>query len=208
MKFSTILLLGLVTLASTKPIMVTFGTNQGPIVPREKSIPQTSRSAEVRSPAPVSEETEDVPNPLTYRPIVPHQYRTKIYSQKPLPSLILGTPLDQKYTPSDEKFDIYKKQGRTVGVDYTGPHIFEKQAYEFEAKKLRPAVRFIKPHHYEQEKLQQDDKSVPQIGIVYSAGVRYYVPQLVYDAHKQDEEQENSVYDSKDEKHVYREKEQ
>lgn len=187
------------TLASAKPIMVTFGTHQGPIEPPEQTPKPSPRTIVDHSPAPVVEAADDVPNPHIYRPLVPHQYRRKIYAQRPPPSLILGTPLDQKYTPSIEKFDLYQKQHR--GVDYTGPHVFDRQQYEFEKKQ---PVRYIKPHFYEKEK----GKTVPEIGVVYSAGVRYYVPQIVYVEPRQDEEQENSVYDHKDEKYFYKAKEQ
>ncbi|XP_064212727.1 uncharacterized protein GV1 isoform X2 [Tribolium castaneum] len=194
---SLIFLLAVVTLATAKPIMVTFGTHQGPIEPPEQTPkPAPRAAAAARSPAPVVEETEDVPNPHVYRPLVPHQYRRKIYAQRPPPSLILGTPIDQKYNPALEKFELYQKQ-QNRGVEYTGPHVFERQQYELEK---RVPVRYVKPHFYQKEKV----KTVPEIGVVYSAGVRYYVPQIVYVEPRQDEEQENSVYDHKDEKYFYK----
>ncbi|XP_063922518.1 uncharacterized protein Gv1 [Zophobas morio] len=202
----TIFLLGLMTLATAKPIMVTFGTHQGPIEPPTETPRPAPRSLDAREPAPVSEEPEDVPNPHVYRAPVPHQYRNRIYSQRPPADLALGTPVDQKYTPSIEKADVYRKQSRSEGVGYTGPHVFERQEYEvIEAQKAkdRADVRYIKPQYYEQ-KLQRQEKRVPQIGIIYSSGVRYYIPQLVYAEPRRDEEQENSVYDSKDEKYLYR----
>ncbi|KAG5872784.1 hypothetical protein JTB14_029298 [Gonioctena quinquepunctata] len=144
-------LLCLAALVSTKPIMVTFGTNQGPITPRQpKSTAAQERSDVYRVPAPVSEDREDIPNPNTYRPPVPHQYRTKLYSFKPSANLILGTPLDLKYTPYLQKYNIYKKQlarSFDLGVDYTGPHIFEEQDYEYLGTKttLQPSVKYNKP---------------------------------------------------------------
>ncbi|XP_068904077.1 uncharacterized protein GV1 [Tenebrio molitor] len=203
---NTIALLCLMTLASAKPIMVTFGTNQGPIEPPETTSKPIPRTLDNRNPAPVSEQPDDVPNSQTYRPPVPHQYRTKIYAQRPPPTLILGTPIDRKFTPEVNKYDAYKKQGRVVGVEYTGPHVFEKQEYEvLEEKRARP-VWYPRPHYQQvqPQQQQQQQKAVPEIGIVYSAGVRYYVPQIVYVQPRQEEEQENSVYDHKDEKLYYR----
>lgn len=178
--------------------MVSFGTNQGPIVPRPKSSTLQPKTIVARSPAPVSEDREDVPNPNVYKPLVPRQYRNKIYSYKPPANLILGTPLDQKYTPTVQKYQLYKKQqfARSLGLDYTGPHIFERQDYEFEPKKSR----FVTKQQYYQPVKRHDGnanegKYVPQIGIVYSAGVRYYVPQIY------EQEQENSVYDKQDRKY-------
>ncbi|XP_018561037.1 uncharacterized protein LOC108903370 [Anoplophora glabripennis] len=213
-------LLCLVTLASTKPIMVTFGTNQGPIIPRQPKTSSTQHKTVVtRSPAPVSEEREDVPNPNAYKAPVPHQYRTELYSFKPPADLALGTALDQKYTPSIDKINQQRKQfvRNILGVDYRGPHTFEKQDYEIlEAKKNRLAWKYNKPHYYqeiekrvdEQTALPQnnDSKYVPQIGVVYSAGVRYYVPQLVYydqPVAGDNPDLENSVYDERDTKYQH-----
>lgn len=177
--------------------MVTFGTNQGPIVPRQKTVTLQPKTIVARSPAPVAEERDDIPDPNVYRAPVPHQYRTKIYAVKPNPNLILGTPLDQKYTPTYNKYQTYKKQqlSRSFGLDYTGPHIFEKQDYEFEPKKRS----WDKPRYYQVKRYDNgvgdQGKYVPQIGVIYSAGVRYYVPQIY------NEEQENSVYDKQDDKY-------
>ncbi|KAJ8972074.1 hypothetical protein NQ314_000387 [Rhamnusium bicolor] len=220
MQFVRVSLLCLVTLASTKPIMVSFGTNQGPIIPKPKSATLEQRTIVTRSPAPVSEEREDVPNPNQYKPLIPHQYRSKLYSFKPSANLILGTPLDQKYTPSIQKYNLQRKQyakNLNLGVDYTGPHIFDKQEYEiYEAKKN--LLKYKKPHFYRQIEKRNDDqadnasgnkynsKYVPQIGIIYSAGVRYYVPQIVYYNQQQkseNPEEENSVYDAHDVKYYH-----
>ncbi|XP_019877462.1 uncharacterized protein LOC109605337 [Aethina tumida] len=213
-----VILVGLAALASAKPIMVTFGTKQGPIVPRQKSTAFQPRNLAARSPAPVSEEREDVPNPQTYTPLVPHQYRTKLLSVKVPSNLILGTPLDQKFTPSLQKYNIQKKQaqGRSLGPDYTGPHIFERQDYEFldapQKTTLQPSFRYDRPHYYQQIEnnynLQQDNQRyVPQIGIVYSGGVRYYVPQLIPQQQReqqiQEQKEQNSVYDHSNEKVTY-----
>lgn len=202
--------------AASKPIMVSFGTNQGPIVPRQpKSTSAQERSATTvsRNPAPVSEEREDVPNPYQYRPLIPHQYRTKLYSFKPQTNLILGTPLDVKFTPSLQKYNLRKKDiGRSLklGVDYTGPHIFEKQDYEVYNLKttLQPSRRYSKPHYYQvidKKTDGSDNKFVPQIGIVYSSGVRYYIPQIVYynPQSKAQALEENSVYDINDNKYYH-----
>ncbi|CAH0557212.1 unnamed protein product [Brassicogethes aeneus] len=215
--YLAITLLGFATLTSTKPIMVTFGTNQGPIVPRQKSPSSLEpRNIVARSPAPVSEDNEDLPNPSVYKPLVPHQYRTKLLSVRVPPNLVLGTPLDQKYTPSLQKYNLQKKQqqGRSLGTDYTGPHIFEKQGYEFYENKpkttLQPSVRYVKPQYFQQLQQNYDNpnnKYVPQIGIIYSGGVRYYVPQFVplYQHQQQIQQQkdENSIYDHPNEKVYY-----
>lgn len=183
-----------------KPIMVTFGTNQGSITPLYTTTPPPKTIVQ-RSPAPIYETPDDLPNPNTYRPPVPHQYRTKIYSFKPNPNLILGTPIDQKYTPALEKYEIYRKQlAKSIGRDYKGPQFFERQAYEFEPRKLFKPVR----QYYQQQPTQQQNQQgqyVPEIGVVFSSGVRYYVPQIPY--YGENEVSENSVYDENDTKHVY-----
>lgn len=210
-----IVIVSLGTLATGKPIMVTFGTNQGPIVPRQpKSTAAQERTIEVRNPAPVSEAREDVPNPNDYRAPEPHQYRTKLYAVKPPANLILGTPLDIKYTPYLEKYSVPKKnyaRELRLGVDYTGPQFFERQDYEIAEQKtaLRPSVRYTRPVFTPrvEKRVQNDDdyhsKYVPQIGVIYSSGVRYYVPQIVYYDRKNapNPEDENSVYDAQDEKY-------
>ncbi|XP_050307267.1 uncharacterized protein LOC126744003 [Anthonomus grandis grandis] len=195
------------TLECCHTIMVEFGTSKGPIIP--KDIPRNSiqqKTIVPRSPAPVREERHiaDTPNPNQYQPPVPHQYRTKIYSFKPNPNLILGTPLDQKYTPSLPKYNLQKKQySRSLGLDYTGPHLFEVQPYQYyEVKKttLQPSTKY---REEERIKTNKQAKYVPQIGVVYSGGVRYYVPQIVYLMQNKEAagEEENSVYDKSDEKY-------
>ncbi|XP_044752867.1 uncharacterized protein LOC123312482 [Coccinella septempunctata] len=200
-------------LTTAKPIMVTFGTNKGPIVPRSAlpSTPITERSDTPTKPAPVYEVREDTPNPETYKPLVPHQYRTKLLALKPS-NLILGTPLDVKYTPSEEKYEVYKKtQLKSLGRTYVGPNLFERQAYEFfdfdKGKTfLQPSVSYIKPQVFADKQ-----KYVPEIGVLYSSGVRYYVPQIFYqvvpDEHQteiaEEQDQENSVYDKQDHKYFY-----
>lgn len=211
--------------------MVTFGTNQGPIEPKEprpKSQQAEPKSLNVRDPAPVSEEQEDIPNPNIYRPPVPHQYRSKLYSYKPPANLVLGTPLDQKYTSSLEKLNYYNRKqfARSFGLDYTGPHAFDKQAYEYLERKpttLQLALKYNKPYYSEQIEKRLDapqgnrgeyvnGKFVPQIGIIYSSGVRYYVPQFVQPAQltnnvaENNPEDENSVYDNYDEKYYNQKK--
>lgn len=200
--------------------MVSFGTNQGPIIPRQsKSATTQQKTVVTRSPAPVSEEREDVPNPNLYKAPVPHQYRTELYSFRPPSDLVLGTPLDQKYTPSVDKKQQRKQFVRDIlGVEYTGPHTFEKQEYELlEAKKNRLAWKYNKPHYFQQVtkrdegqvELSQDTgdaKYVPQIGVVYSAGVRYYIPQFVYynqPVASDNPDLENSIYDEEDAKYQH-----
>lgn len=191
--------------------MVSFGTNPGPIVPRQpKSLSAQERSYSVNNnPAPVSERQEDTPEPSQYKPLIPHQYRTKLYAVKPSSNLILGTPLDQKFTPALQKYFLEKKLARSIGVDYTGPHLFEVQDYEIERAKtqLKPSVRYTRPLFVPEvarnnENQYIDGKYVPQIGIVYSSGVRYYIPQIV--GYKKEPERnpvdENSVYGVEDQK--------
>lgn len=141
-----------------------------------------------------------MPNPNVYKPPVPHQYRLNLYSFKPNPNLILGTPLDQKYyKPTLEKYNIYKKQlARTLERSYTGPQIFEKQSYEFEPRKIfKPHYQ---PQYYQPTYTEKQQQYVPEIGVVYSAGVRYYVPQIQYNNNIDDSE--NSVYEKEDVKRV------
>lgn len=213
--------------------MVTFGTNTGPIVPRPTTPKPTPRFD--LNPAPVFETVDDIPNPNTYRPPIPHQYRSKFFSYVPSPNLIFGTPLDIKYTPSLSKYDIFKrKQAKSLGFDYRGPQFFEKQAYEYEYEKkykLKHAQKEFNQQiiHYQQELPQQQlqqqyqivhhqnqqpqhepaqskqgnveynqAKVVPEFGIIYSSGVKYYVPQLVY---YNNNINENSVYDDHDVKY-------
>lgn len=182
--------------------MVSFGTNQGPILPPSpKATPLTSSIA--RNPAPVQERYEDLPNPTIYRPIIPHQYRSKIYSLKPNPNLILGSPIDQKYTPIIEKYNIYKKkQAKSLGIDYTGPHIFERQDYEYDYIRQQKLKAETEERRYLQAESNPQPKYVPEIGVLYSSGVRYYVPQIVRDTRSN----ENSIYDSNEVKHIQKHK--
>ncbi|KAK9869679.1 hypothetical protein WA026_003427 [Henosepilachna vigintioctopunctata] len=208
-----VIFLSVTTLTTTKPIMVSFGTNKGPIVPRH-ALPQKaiSRSDLSTKPAPVYELREDLPNPTTYKPLIPHQYRTKLFAVKPSPNLILGTPLDIRYIPSEAKYDVYKKtQINSIGRTYVGPQLFEKQPYEFSTSNdrktfLQPSVSYVKPQLFD-TKLKRTNL-VPEIGIVYSSGVRYYVPQINYQETQQDfsrgEELENSVYHQDDYKYIHR----
>lgn len=181
--------------------MVTFGTNQGTITPLYQPTTPKSKTVVPRSPAPIAEATEDIPNPIVYKPPIPHQYRTKLYSFIPKMNLVLGTPLDIKYTPGLSKYEVYKKQmAKSLGREYTGPHLFERQAYEDEVIKALPQADAA-ANYYPQKQHQKQGNFVPEIGVVYSAGVRYYVPQLVFYA-QNDEDVENSVYDSNDVKRV------
>ncbi|CAH1104978.1 unnamed protein product [Psylliodes chrysocephalus] len=207
MEILDVSLLCLATLPVAHTIMVSFGTNQGPIVPRQpKSTSAQERTIVARSPAPVSEYRDDVPNPNVYKPPYPHQYRTKLYAYKPSANLILGTPLDQKFTPNSiPKYHYYKKQLQrlNLGADYTGPNIFERQEYEFLPKTvLIPSVKYNKPIYAPAE--SQNSKYVPEIGVAYSSGIRYYVPQIiVVNPHQNDvnPRDENSVYDVEDQKY-------
>ncbi|CAH1133532.1 unnamed protein product [Ceutorhynchus assimilis] len=202
-----VLILWLSTLDVCRSIMVEFGTSKGPILPKEPSRSSIQpKKIVTRSPAPVREIQEDIPNPNRYQPLVPQQYRTKLYAVKPNPNLILGTPLDQKYNPSLQKYNLYRKQySRNLGPDYTGPHTFGKQDYElYEVKKttLQPSVKYSEQDIQHRFKTNQQQNYVPQIGVIYSGGVRYYVPQIVYFTPNQESgEEENSVYDKNDEKY-------
>lgn len=194
-----LLLLCWISTSFCKPILVTFGTNQGsitPYVPKPTTPPP--KNVVARSPAPIFEATDDIPNPIVYKPLIPHQYRSKLYSFQPNTNLLLGTPLDIKYTPILNKYQIYKKQlAKSLGREYTGPQYFERQPYEDDLKKL-PQVDGSKFQQNQQQTVKQG--YVPEIGVVYSSGVRYYVPQLVF--YTQNEDAENSVYDKNDVKHV------
>ncbi|KAL1497023.1 hypothetical protein ABEB36_008054 [Hypothenemus hampei] len=209
--FCATLIVWLSTLESCRSIMVEFGTSKGPILPKEpvKIANAQTKIVVARSPAPVQEFQEDIPNPNNYQPPIPHQYRTKLYSFKPNPNLILGTPLDQFYTPSVEKYELNRKQySRHLGPEYTGPHTFEKQDYQVQGQKkttLLPSVRYTHQELSHRSKPDQQQKYVPQIGIVYSGGVRYYVPHIFYfTPNGQAGVEENSVYDKNDEKYLVR----
>ncbi|XP_076269591.1 GV1 [Rhynchophorus ferrugineus] len=207
-KYLVALILWLSALDFGEPIMVTFGTSKGPIIPRQIDFSKSlqPRNIAPRSPAPVNEYQEDIPNPNFYKPLVPHQYRTKLYSVQPNPNLLLGTPLDQRYTPSLQKYDFLRKQySRSLTPDYTGPHIFDVQDYElYDLKKttLQPSRKYTEQELEHRVKPDQKSKFVPEIGVVYSAGLRYYVPQVVYFDQKGGGEDENSVYDKNDDKYL------
>lgn len=177
--------------------MVKFGTRGGPIIP---PAPTTAAPTPRRyeQPAPVYEFQDDIPNPSTYTPPVPHQYRTKIYKYRPNPNLILGTPLDKKYTPGYDKYALYQKPKKSQGVSYTGPQVFELQKYEKEELKKKyteqASFRTVDVPHQNYE-----NRFVPEIGIVYSSGVRYYVPQIFYYG----DDIDNSVYEANDLKYQY-----
>lgn len=181
-------------MVSSKPIMVTFGTNRGPIVPPSAPPASTSISNVDQSPAPVNELlVGDTPNPVYYRPLVPHQYRSKVFSFRPSPNLIQSTPIDRKYSLSMDKYDLYKKQGKALqqpitkpvdSFDFRGPHLFEHQDYEedYYNEQRDFLQRFyinIIPNRgfITQQQLQHRDenklRSVPEMGIVYSSGLRY-----------------------------------
>lgn len=187
-------------LSSAKPIMVAFGTNQGSITPLFKTTTVSPpKDASARSPAPIFEATDDVPNPIVYKPLVPHQYRSNIYSFKPNPNLILGTPLDQKYTPALQHNFYRKQQMKPLGRDYRGPQVFDQEIYEFQPQKI--SKQYSDQQFYPTTPLLQHYKYVPQIGVIYSSGVRYYVPQIAFN---NNDEQENSVYDKNDAKLFYK----
>jgi len=147
---------------------------------------------------------EDIPNPNQYRPTIPKQYRTKLYSFKQEANLILKP--SYRFQPSSlDEYNRYRiEHSRKLGPDYNGPHPFERQAYEF----LKPQQFYWdSPVKYvEQKKLReyQNQKLVPQLGVVPTvAGVRYYVPNEYYFQQNQESLiDENSVYD-KNEKNYF-----
>lgn len=196
--------------ACTSPIMVKFGTKEGPIVPAPaKTTTIRPPNSYPTNPAPVYENQEDVPNPNVYKPLVPHQYRKQIYKYKPNPNLILGTPLDIKYTPGLYKYNGYQKIGKpAIGYDYRGPQTFGVQEYEKDYQKEQYAKYHNEKNEQEQDRKYENtvrdqdissSRTVPQIGIVYSSGVRYYVPQIVY----YNDDIDNSVYEANNLKYYY-----
>lgn len=199
------------TIVSSKPIMVSFGTNQGPIVPPPTTTIKPPQIQEQRAPAPVSERSDDIPNPSVYKPLVPQQYRNRILSFRPNPNLILGTAQDQKYLGSSGKFNLLKQQqARAIGLDYRGPQFFEAQEYELEKLRQQQLQAGSLPKQlfqpimqpYEARRADAQASLVPEIGIVYSSGLRYYVPQFRYDDNN-DDSRENSVYGRNDAKYYY-----
>ncbi|XP_025830561.1 uncharacterized protein LOC108734996 [Agrilus planipennis] len=200
-QFLILVLATVLNIPSSNQITVTFGTNTGPIsVPATPVPPIVNRNAR-KVPAPVYEVAEDVPNPYSYKPIIPRQYRAKLLSFSPNPNLILGTPLDQKYTFNYDKYNLYEKQ-QALGRQYRGPHVFDKQDYELLRKSIKTAYQKNLPAYNGNNNYADvihQRKTVPEIGIVYSSGVKYYVPQIVYK--REDEEDLNSVYDHDDVKY-------
>jgi len=206
--------------AVTKPISVSFGTSgrSGPIEPA-KPISSTANPLAPKHAAPVHEEVDDIPPP-SYKPLTPHQYRTQILSQKPKPDLVLGTPVDIKYTPALTRQDLIRQKNnyaQQVGLGYRGPVEFEIQDYQVQEQekqqKLSPAAHFVRqyqvqrnddnlqtsasvskqnvvpyqvvdnnqqPHNYYYNYNSNQQGSVPQIGVIYSSGIRYYIPQYFY----------------------------
>ncbi|KAK4880004.1 hypothetical protein RN001_008150 [Aquatica leii] len=187
-----------ISITPAKPIMVSFGTNQGPIVPPPSSTTHRTLPQDIREPAPVNEHVNDIPNPSVYRPPVPLQYRRKFLGYKPNPNLILGTAPDQKYFGSSYKFNLYKKeQARALGLDYRGPQFFEIQPYEIEREQRKALVK--SPYANDRNDYWGKNNEVPEIGIVYSSGVKYYVPQVLLDQRQYVDH--NQVYDRND--HYY-----
>lgn len=185
--------------------MVKFGTRDGPIIPPAPTPPPAAPRS-YREPAPVYEQQDDIPNPTKYTPIQPHQYRTKIYKYRPNPNLILGTPLDKKYTPYLDKYSVYRKPRKTpTGLGYTGPQVFDVQPYEAEEQQRRyeqlqryQQIPVASPRNFDGA---STSRTVPEIGILYSSGVRYYIPQIVYypqSNHGDYDDVDNSVYEAND----------
>ncbi|GLV38735.1 hypothetical protein CBL_05734 [Carabus blaptoides fortunei] len=193
-----------VTLAKASPIMVKFGTKDGPIVYPITTTTTASPNIYPSLPAPVHENQYDVPNPNVYRPLLPHQYRTKIYKYKPNPNLILGTPLDQKYTPSLQKYSGNPRIPKSVDFGYTGPQTFgHDDRYQHIDNYGKYEKSQVQPRSYDivaNDQVKSSSKTVPQIGVVYSAGIRYYVPQIVY---YDDDAVDNSIYEANDLKYYY-----
>lgn len=187
--------------------MVKWGTRNGPILPPAPTT-QAPSPRRFDPPAPVHEIVDDIPNPSTYKPLLPHQYRTKIYKYRPNPNLILGTPLDKKYTPGYDKYAYYLKQKKSLGKTYNGPQFFELQQYEKENLKKKEtqeaSYRTVEVNPQPPQNHQQNIQYVPQIGIVYSSGVRYYVPQIFY--YNDGDDIDNSVYEANDLKYYYHQK--
>ncbi|KAK5646873.1 hypothetical protein RI129_005337 [Pyrocoelia pectoralis] len=191
----------IVSNATSKPIMVSFGTNKGPIVPPTSTTTQRLPPEAIRQPAPVSEKVNDVPNPSTYRPALPLQYRQKLLGYKPNPNLILGTATDQKFLGSSYKFNLYKReQARALGYEYTGPQYFEIQPYELEKEQKRILSKTQEQQYVEPRNDYWNGREVPQIGVVYSSGVKYYVPDILL---TNDAYSENEVYGKHDLKYQY-----
>lgn len=188
----------------SSPIMVQFGTKGGPIIPPTptSSTPSAAARSYYEAPAPVYEYQDDIPNTSTYAPIKPVQYRNKIYKYRPHPNLILGTPLDKKYILGYDKSgkytNSYRKTRKTpLGLGYTGPQYFEQQEYE---KQEYNKPRRLTMNYQQQQQPQVDtryrSRNVPEIGVIYSSGARYYVPQIVYYGGYDDID--NSVYEAND----------
>ncbi|KAB0798015.1 hypothetical protein PPYR_09008 [Photinus pyralis] len=194
-------IIAIISNASSKPIMVTFGTKQGPIVPPTPTTTHRVPPQDLKQPAPVSEQVNDIPNPSTYKPAVPLQYRQKLLGYKPHPNLILGTATDQKYFGSSNKFNSYKReQARALGLEYSGPQYFEVQPYELEREQKRILYKTQTQQYIQPRNDYWSGRDVPQIGVVYSSGVKYYVPDILL---TNDAYSENDVYGKNDFKYQY-----
>ncbi|KAF2892224.1 hypothetical protein ILUMI_13950 [Ignelater luminosus] len=207
--FVFVAIMAFATIVSSKPIMVSFGTNQGPIVPPPTTTIKPPQIQDRRAPAPVRESSDDIPNPSVYKPLVPQQYRNRIFSFRPNPNLILGTAQDQKYLGSSGKFNLLKQQqARAIGLDYRGPQFFEAQEYELDKLRQQQAGALPKQlfqpimQPYQTRRVDTPRNLVPEIGIIYSSGLRYYVPQFGYDDNN-DDSRENSVYSKNEAKYFY-----
>ncbi|KAF5297744.1 hypothetical protein FQR65_LT09918 [Abscondita terminalis] len=197
--FVVIVIVSAITGMTAKPIMVSFGTNRGPIVPPPPTTTRRPLPQDYRDPAPVSENVHDVPNPSVYKAPVPLQYRNKLFGSKPNRNFILGTAPDQKYFGSSYKYSLYKKeQARALGLDYRGPQFFEVQPYEIEREQKKALSRPSYENNREDYSWSKSNE-VPQIGIAYSSGVKYYVPQVLTDGRHYIDN--NQVYDGSD--HYY-----
>lgn len=233
-----------VSVSVAKPIMVSFGTNHGPIIAPTVSSSTANPLAPRSAPEVYEKIEDDVPNTFHYKAPTPHQYRKQILSHKPNPNLILGTPLDIKFTPALQKYDIYNRKSKfakAIGLDYTGPQYFEVQQYEVDkiARQVENKSQSSSQHFVQQYTTQRrydnqepkvqnaqqvkqvvyqvhepqnsvssyqynfnknNNQYVPEIGVIYSSGLRYYVPQIVY---YNQEENENSVYDKSEPKYYH-----
>ncbi|KAF5288918.1 hypothetical protein FQA39_LY03797 [Lamprigera yunnana] len=168
---------------SSKPIVVSYGTNRGPIVSPPSTTTHRTLPQDIKEPAPVSENTDDIANPTDYKPAVPLQYRHTLLGFKPNPNLILGTAPDRKFYGSSYKYTLYKReQARALGLDYRGPQFFEIQPYELEREQKKVATKEKTSFSDKTDYSWRTGTEVPQIGVVYSSGVKYYIPQIIVDS--------------------------
>lgn len=144
-----------------------------------------------------------------YAKQLPYQTLRKIAKYNALAAANRGNPNSEKSTISQRSLDSSESQpsepqrrdtivvipNASSGVNYRGPQTFGADHFE-----PRRNVQFF--GNFKQNG-NLDRRIVPEFGVLYSAGVRYYIPRLddVTYGDNLDQGDSNSVYDRHDIKH-------